>query len=415
MKHVVWAVMAAVAACKGGGEEKSPPPPPPPVPAYPLVVKSDAVLPLASVPVPSRVVWLNEAGALNVATPGKVWNGKLPTTRAPLASAEQLAKELEPVIDEARRDGDPWSGQRPSFIAADVAPELTRGYERPPVAIATRKADEPTVLVLPHSKTPAPALVGALEQLGGYVGVVHAGDTFGALRLVLHPRSATHVDEEKREAWVELHLGGAGIDIVSLPSNGQITVPWVKDTVDAKELSAVVGGLGKPPLKLDVLVNAEVPAQKLVDTLIVLDGLGVTVVGVGVSPGPAKDRVAAVKKARASRAGFNSATASTQILRINTMGDLEKPVIKELVRAKLPEVNACYDKVLATSPGLTGTVIAQFFITPNGKVVSSSAQGVDPAVAICVADVIKTVEFPQPRGGGGVQVNVTFRFWPYEA
>ncbi|MBA3458882.1 MAG: AgmX/PglI C-terminal domain-containing protein [Deltaproteobacteria bacterium] len=413
--RLLWPVVVALFACKGGGDDKPSPPTAPPVPAYPLVAKSDAVLPLAKVPVPSRVVWLNESGSLQVATPGKVWDGKLPTARASLASAEVLAKELEPLTEEMTREEDPWRGQRPSFIPATVAAELARGYERPQVAIGSRTADEPTVLVMPHSTTPATALAGVLEHLGGHVGVVGKGDALGALRLAFRPRSAARIDDEKRESWVELHLESAGIDIVSLPSNGQTTVPWVKHTVDEKELGAVVRGFGKELPGIDVLVTPEVPAQKLVDTLVSLDGLGVTVVGVGVSPGPAKDRVEAVKTARMSRASFHTATAATQIVRIVSHGDLEKPLIKEPVRAKLPELTACYDKVLATNPGVSGSVIAQFFITPHGKVASSSAQGLDPAVASCVADIIKQLEFTKPRGGGGAQVNVMFRFWPYEA
>ena len=38
--------------------------------------------------------------------------------------------------------------------------------------------------------------------------------------------------------------------------------------------------------------------------------------------------------------------------------------------------------------------------------------GVDPEVANCVADVIKGIEFPKPKGGGGVQVNYPFTFRP---
>jgi hypothetical protein len=57
-------------------------------------------------------------------------------------------------------------------------------------------------------------------------------------------------------------------------------------------------------------------------------------------------------------------------------------------------------------------VQTQFFITPNGNVASASGSGVDPEVANCVADVIHGIEFPKPKGGGGVQVNYPFTFRP---
>src|SRR5262249_5861793 len=54
----------------------------------------------------------------------------------------------------------------------------------------------------------------------------------------------------------------------------------------------------------------------------------------------------------------------------------------------------------------------QFFIAPSGMVTNATAAGVDPDVAACVADVIKGIEFPKPRGGGGVVVNYPFTFRP---
>jgi len=41
---------------------------------------------------------------------------------------------------------------------------------------------------------------------------------------------------------------------------------------------------------------------------------------------------------------------------------------------------------------------------------SAARGGVDGEVASCVADVIKNIEFPKPKGGGGVQVNYPFTF-----
>ena len=65
---------------------------------------------------------------------------------------------------------------------------------------------------------------------------------------------------------------------------------------------------------------------------------------------------------------------------------------------------------MLAKPGLSGTVQTQFFISPNGTVTASNGSGVDAEVANCVADVIRGIEFPKPKGGGGVQVNYPFTF-----
>ena len=54
----------------------------------------------------------------------------------------------------------------------------------------------------------------------------------------------------------------------------------------------------------------------------------------------------------------------------------------------------------------------QFFIYAERHRADSTGSGVDPEVASCVADVIRGIEFPKPKGGGGVQVNYPFTFRP---
>jgi hypothetical protein len=56
--------------------------------------------------------------------------------------------------------------------------------------------------------------------------------------------------------------------------------------------------------------------------------------------------------------------------------------------------------------------VSQFQISPQGAVLNSTAQGVHDEVSGCVANVIKTIQFPKPRGGGLVQVRYPFTFRP---
>ena len=115
------------------------------------------------------------------------------------------------------------------------------------------------------------------------------------------------------------------------------------------------------------------------------------------------------------RGGMRGRTAAVPTVSIgqpNANGDLDKAIIRRYIKRNIQKITYCYEKQLLAKPGLAGTVQTQFFITPNGNVAQSSGSGVDPEVANCVADVIHGIEFPKPKGGGGVQVNYPFTFRP---
>jgi hypothetical protein len=113
------------------------------------------------------------------------------------------------------------------------------------------------------------------------------------------------------------------------------------------------------------------------------------------------------------RGGMRGRTAAVPTVSIgqpNSQGDLDKAIIRRYIKRNIQKIQYCYEKQLLAKPTLSGTVQTQFFITPNGTVASSTGTGVDGEVASCVADVIKNIEFPKPKGGGGVQVNYPFTF-----
>jgi hypothetical protein len=91
-------------------------------------------------------------------------------------------------------------------------------------------------------------------------------------------------------------------------------------------------------------------------------------------------------------------------------GDLDKNIIRRYIRRKLPRIKYCYEKQLLIHPGLEGTVVTQFVIDQDGTVAGSTASGVNTEVAACVADVITTIQFPKPKGGGVVKVRYPFAF-----
>lgn len=109
-------------------------------------------------------------------------------------------------------------------------------------------------------------------------------------------------------------------------------------------------------------------------------------------------------------ASRNPAVPSVSAGNPTSHGDLDKAEIRRAIKQNISAISACYDKALPNSPGLAGRMLVQFFIDPSGTVTHSSASGIDPVVDQCVADVIRGIKFPAPKGGGGVQVNYPFNF-----
>jgi len=108
----------------------------------------------------------------------------------------------------------------------------------------------------------------------------------------------------------------------------------------------------------------------------------------------------------------NPAVPSVGTGSLTSHGDLDKALIRQAIKQHMSAITACYEKALPNSPGIAGRLLVQFFIERDGTVSHSSASGIDPVVDACVADVIKGIKFPAPRGGGGVQVNYPFNFQP---
>ncbi len=95
-------------------------------------------------------------------------------------------------------------------------------------------------------------------------------------------------------------------------------------------------------------------------------------------------------------------------------GDLDKNTIRRYVRQKLNQIEYCYQKQLVVKPTLQGTVNTQFTIDGSGRVIAVKASGMGEAsVEDCVSDVIRSIQFPKPTGGGIVNVtSYPFTFRP---
>jgi hypothetical protein len=89
---------------------------------------------------------------------------------------------------------------------------------------------------------------------------------------------------------------------------------------------------------------------------------------------------------------------------------LAKDAIRAGIKAEIVRIAECYELVLLQTPGLAGTVRTSFLIEKDGRVVTAEAKGLGAAVDTCVADVLRTLQFPS--AGSPTRVNYPFTFRP---
>jgi hypothetical protein len=248
------------------------------------------------------------------------------------------------------------------------------------------------IFIAPTAK--ATKLIDVIRETGGAIAVENAGK----IRPLNLEFDARDYAMQSSEYWLEARVSTKGIVVEGVPDKAV-------EVAKVEELAAAIakarearGADAESPV--DVLVDPDVDVQRMTDVMVALETAGVHTIGIG--PMPSAEQLA--------RRGKRIATMHLGVP--NAQGDLDKKEIRKVVKANLGTIKGCYDKALVENPALTGTVSAQFFISPKGTVASSSAAGVDPAVSDCIAAAIKTFVFPKPNGGGGVQVNYPFTMRP---
>ncbi|NPD28008.1 TonB family protein [Corallococcus sp. AB004] len=97
------------------------------------------------------------------------------------------------------------------------------------------------------------------------------------------------------------------------------------------------------------------------------------------------------------------------------IGGLDKDVIAKVIRRHQNEIKYCYESELNKNPSLAGKVAVAFTIDPAGAVadasVSESTLGSSPAEQ-CMISRIRRWKFPEPKGGGVVNVTYPWLFSP---
>ncbi len=87
---------------------------------------------------------------------------------------------------------------------------------------------------------------------------------------------------------------------------------------------------------------------------------------------------------------------------------LSRDLVAKVIRAHANEIKYCYERELQHMPGLSGKVSVSFTIGPAGEVleagVAESTLG-NEEVEACMLSRVKRWKFPEPQGGGTVDVN----------
>lgn len=93
-------------------------------------------------------------------------------------------------------------------------------------------------------------------------------------------------------------------------------------------------------------------------------------------------------------------------------GQLDKSIIRRVVRRHLNEVRYCYQKELQSHPNLTGRVVIDFTISADGRVLRAAVDQLstlgNAEVEHCIAKAIRRWAFPKPKDGGLVHVRYPF-------
>ncbi len=91
-------------------------------------------------------------------------------------------------------------------------------------------------------------------------------------------------------------------------------------------------------------------------------------------------------------------------------GSLDTTMVRRHIKRHINQITYCYERELLARPTLHGVMTTQFTIAETGSVLAATATGFDDQVGACIADVIKSIEFPAARGGGLIRVNYPFTF-----
>lgn len=114
----------------------------------------------------------------------------------------------------------------------------------------------------------------------------------------------------------------------------------------------------------------------------------------------------------AKRAIFTAGIPSSTVV----LGSMDPDVIRQRLLEFLPQFRSCYQRELERrGADATGTIKLNFVIGSSGHVSQAGIDGSTPLprdVSGCVLNVLRGIVFPEPMGGGTVEVKQPMNFYP---
>ena len=93
--------------------------------------------------------------------------------------------------------------------------------------------------------------------------------------------------------------------------------------------------------------------------------------------------------------------------------EIDKEVIRRVIRARMNEIRFCYEKGLMQQPDLEGKLVVSFLIRRDGQVTAVAPREssiADAAVVRCVVEAVGRLSFPVPPSANVAQVTYPFVF-----
>ena len=97
------------------------------------------------------------------------------------------------------------------------------------------------------------------------------------------------------------------------------------------------------------------------------------------------------------------------------LGSMDPELLRKILKEYLPQFRHCYQKELENNEAAKGVIDLQFRINGNGSVskinILSKKAKFSRAGSGCMANVLKLIDFPRPKGGGVVDVKQPLNFF----
>ena len=93
--------------------------------------------------------------------------------------------------------------------------------------------------------------------------------------------------------------------------------------------------------------------------------------------------------------------------------EIDKDVIRRVIRTRMNEIRFCYEKGLLQEPNLEGKLVVSFLILRDGRVTAVAPREssiASAAVVRCVVEAVERLTFPVPPSASVAQVTYPFVF-----